>query len=203
MVATQDQKQLYLEDHLPYELGMLRYTHEKLANVRDQLDWNAYFESFCVHARNLYLFLAGGDPNNMKAAYFIPGFKKTPRTNNLFPRLLGQVFHLSPRRESEAAKKVALEDASAMRDWIEDGIRDFENELDADSRALWKHAQATYWTTSALFIGVKGLRPSATNHIDISTSGFSAEAGVGQAGPTGPSGPTTTSQGTVLSSSRK
>jgi len=57
-----DEKQkAYLQEHLPYELKMLRYTYGQLLQKQHCLSWNAHFESFAVHARNLVNFLTNGD----------------------------------------------------------------------------------------------------------------------------------------------
>jgi hypothetical protein len=48
----------HLEEHVPYELLMLRFTLGKLRTEKHPLAWNAMLESFAVHARNLYSFLA-------------------------------------------------------------------------------------------------------------------------------------------------
>jgi hypothetical protein len=47
------QKRDYLEEHLPYMMKMLRYTHGQMLQKQHYLCWNAHFESFAVHARNL------------------------------------------------------------------------------------------------------------------------------------------------------
>jgi hypothetical protein len=47
----------HLEEHIPYELLMLRFTLGKLRTEKHPLAWNGMLESFAVHARNLYCFL--------------------------------------------------------------------------------------------------------------------------------------------------
>jgi hypothetical protein len=46
----------HLRESLPYELRMLRHTHRQLSHEQNQLDWNAFLESFAIHARNLMEF---------------------------------------------------------------------------------------------------------------------------------------------------
>jgi len=57
MAKTDVAKMEYMEEHIPYELLMLRHTYQQMKSSNNQLDWNAFFESFCLHARNLYKFL--------------------------------------------------------------------------------------------------------------------------------------------------
>lgn len=47
----------YLEEHLPYELSMLFHTYDRLWSTSNEADWNAFLEAFCVHARNLKMFV--------------------------------------------------------------------------------------------------------------------------------------------------
>jgi hypothetical protein len=43
------------------------------------LSWNAHFESFAVHARNLVNFLTNRDTGNFKAAAFVAGGYKATK----------------------------------------------------------------------------------------------------------------------------
>jgi hypothetical protein len=50
----------FKNEHVSYEISMLQHCFRRLAAPRytgDQADWNAFHESFCVHARNLLNFL--------------------------------------------------------------------------------------------------------------------------------------------------
>lgn len=46
----------YLEEHLPYELVMLQHTFQRLQEATGN-DRNAFIESFCIHAKNLKMFV--------------------------------------------------------------------------------------------------------------------------------------------------
>lgn len=46
----------YLADHVAYECEMLRHTYTRLHDTAPGLDWNVIYESFGIHARNLYDF---------------------------------------------------------------------------------------------------------------------------------------------------
>jgi len=62
-MASEPEKLAYLEEHVSYEVVMLNYTFMRLLTLRpstpeEQLDCNAFLESFGVHARNLVDFLS-------------------------------------------------------------------------------------------------------------------------------------------------
>ena len=62
-MADEQEKIAYLEERISYELVMLNYTFMRLltsppSSPEEQLDFNAYLESFAVHARNLVAFLS-------------------------------------------------------------------------------------------------------------------------------------------------
>jgi hypothetical protein len=74
-MSSNEEKKEYLSEHLFYELLMLRYTAMQLKEVREQLAWNSFFESFGVHARNLYDFARNErDSRNFKASDFVDKF---------------------------------------------------------------------------------------------------------------------------------
>src|SRR5271169_3273197 len=108
-MATQDQKIEHLTEHLPYELLMLRHTRERMSSPRYPLDWNAHYESFAVHARNLFDFLMNDATQaNFKASHFST-FKASK--NAEVQRLIrqdfhSQILHLGKNRESDEDRKV-------------------------------------------------------------------------------------------------
>ena len=52
----------YLNEHVLYELLMLRYSKKRLEScTTDRLLWNAMFAAFNVSARNIYEFLSPSD----------------------------------------------------------------------------------------------------------------------------------------------
>ena len=70
----------YLQEHLKYERKMIGYTYQELFSKNHEtllskgLRWCAMFESFGVHARNLYeFFMHRGD---FGAHHYISGHKK-------------------------------------------------------------------------------------------------------------------------------
>jgi hypothetical protein len=74
-MSIDDQQRDYLDEHLPYTLKMLRYTHGQMLQQQHYLSWNAHFESFAVHARNLVNFLTSNDKSNFEAKDFVKRYK--------------------------------------------------------------------------------------------------------------------------------
>ena len=139
------QKLAWVEEHLAYELLMLRYVHPKLAGPQTQMDWNALLVAFAVYARNLYYFLTNGDTQNLKACDFVPSFKaeKTDETKAVFQRLRDQVFHLGKSRPvGKSAKKAGLDDADAAFNWIEKHFAAFIDKLNEPYRSRWSWRRA-------------------------------------------------------------
>jgi hypothetical protein len=120
-----------LEDYLNRNLGsdllMLRYTLSKIKTLQHQMDWNAYFESFAVHARNLYYFLTNEDGPNRRARDFTSQFKasKTSETIRVFDKVHGQILHLGRNRPDDPSKKANLDSAQRLSDWIENNFKAF------------------------------------------------------------------------------
>ena len=140
-MMTEDEMISYLKDHLPYELLMLRYAFQKISSKQEQaqLDWNAYYECFVLHARNLYLFLTNGDAANAKAARFIKGgfeSDKTEDTISVFQKLGTQVFHLGIKRPSEQETKVTLDDAEKVNRWVEENFKSFLDKVHDHDRSV-------------------------------------------------------------------
>src|SRR5690348_6320725 len=105
-MADGQQKRDYLDEHIPYMLKMLRYTDGQMLQEQHYLSWNAHFESFAVHARNLVNFLANKDTGNFKAHEFVPDFKaRTSDIGGLMSKLDQQVFHLAKARPRDVVGK--------------------------------------------------------------------------------------------------
>lgn len=140
-----DQLAAWLQEHLSYELLMLRLTYSKLSQVADQADWNAFYESFAVHARNLYYFLTNEE--ELQARHFVTDYKavKTNETKGPLQRLALQVFHLSkdrPPTSSRRGAKIDAEDRQAVYSWIEDQMTDFVRQLPKSYAEAWAKSDA-------------------------------------------------------------
>jgi hypothetical protein len=132
-MSTNAERAAYLQEHLCYELLMMRHTFEELTTPKNSyLDWNAYFESFAVHARNLYDFLTNdGGCNNFKARDFDPQFKAS-KLDNVFSLFNSGVFHLGKSRPTEEDDKINVCRAAKVRDWIEQNFSAFKSNLNSD-----------------------------------------------------------------------
>jgi hypothetical protein len=136
-----EQKIKWLDEHLPYELMMVRYTIKRLKEYVFWLDWNAYHSAFAVAAANMAGFLTNNDTGNLKAADFAPGFKA--RKGELaakFAKMEPQIFHLGKGRPSEAGK-FKINDATEAANWIESEMGIFLSQL-GDWEKYWNAARA-------------------------------------------------------------
>ena len=118
---------------------MLYHTLHALDTISLELDWNAFFESFAVHARNLYRFLTNDDKPNYHANDFAVGFKatKTDTTKSTFEKLNQQVLHFGKWRPADNSKKANVADAEFVARWIEQNLRAFQAALDPNYQAAW------------------------------------------------------------------
>ena len=146
-MPSQEKSIEHLEDHLPYELLMLRHTYERMNTPRYPLDWNAHYESFAVHARNLFDFLTNrATANNFKASHFSTAFKVTK--NDEVQRIINQdlhsqVLHLGKNRESDEDKKVGHQKREKVFTWIETNMAAFIDSLkDTKFNAHWDSDEA-------------------------------------------------------------
>ena len=141
-MSTEQQKYAFLEDHGPYELGMLRYA---LAGCQttfdDQLKWNVHFESFVVHARNLYSFLANEDRGNFQARDFVATSKfeakKTSAAIATFQKLRAQVLHMGKNRPLVGPLRAQLSECEVVSKWIEENFRRFVAALEEPYSSKW------------------------------------------------------------------
>jgi hypothetical protein len=153
----------YLEEHLPYELKMLRYTYGQMLQEQHYLSWNAHFESFAVHARNLVKFLTNSDTGNLKAGDFVQDYRaRIGDEKGAMTRLLNQVFHLAKKRPKEVVDKFDTKDAKEVSDWIEKNFRDFLSKLECEQRDLFDKAKSDPNNDNALYITVGPTGPGGT-----------------------------------------
>jgi hypothetical protein len=129
-MVTDNDRLEYCREHLPYEMVMLRFTHENLKRDIDQLTGNAFIESFCVHTRNLLDFFhnhkyADNSQLRLTAIHFVDAesmFKKKRKfggdTGKLYKKTHEQVFHMG-RRPSKGNEKLGPEDRQKLRELIE------------------------------------------------------------------------------------
>jgi len=93
------------EDHLPYEIDMLRVAAARLSKVKRRgVDANICIEVFCVHARNLIEFLDERkkvQPGDFKASQFAPGYTCKVDLEDKRVRINKRIAHLTTERVSD------------------------------------------------------------------------------------------------------
>ncbi len=165
-MATVEQKEL-LDEHLPYEVLMMRYAFETLRNPQPQLAWNAHLESFAVHVRNLVHFLRNKESNlNFKARDFIEDYQasEVKEIEGALSKLESQIRHLGKNRKTEPKDKVNPGRIDKLFKWTENGVERFLQQLPAELRDLYNEAKSRP-------TGGEITTPSASNHaISITTS---------------------------------
>jgi hypothetical protein len=176
-MSSEAERKTYLNEHLGYEMFMLRYTAQTLPQRHQQLEWNICVESFAVHARVLYEFLTNDTiSQNFRARDYVRDFK-APKTNDtigIFDRVHRQVLHLAKNRSSEAAGKIILADVEKAKQWIEDHFKIFIGSLEEPYRSCWdEHAATPPQNGLSLMFTASG-EPSSTSSITSSISSTSS-----------------------------
>jgi hypothetical protein len=166
----------YLEEHLPYELGMLDHSFSRLHTITYEPDFNSFLESFCQHARNLKAFVTGdkGKGNNsVIASDFVQGFvRKMPSSlTGAFQRINEQTNHLAKKRPINPAKKFTVTDAKAIVAWLRPVMHEFVASLEAEDAKVWNAAARR---TKIQTVAVNAQSPQATNAIQQLTHTTSA-----------------------------
>ncbi len=144
-MSSKQRRTAHLQEHLPYELFMMRYTYLQMSEGQPLLRWNAFFAAFGVYARNLCQFLTDRkDSNNFKASDFAATFiaRDADSIHGALLRLNKQVFHPAKDRVTDPKNKVSLTDALKVLDWIEKNIALFVAALDERYRAYWNPDKA-------------------------------------------------------------
>jgi hypothetical protein len=135
----------FLAEHLPYELAMLHHCFGRF-DVPGA-DWNAFMESFCIHARNLKQFVTNdkGKGNNCVVASDFADFHEPvpPNLTGAFQRLNSQMAHLAKTRTTAAAAKFTRDDAENVRAWLNAALEKFVAGLDASDHGQWAAAFST------------------------------------------------------------
>ena len=130
----------FLEEHLFYELLMLRYSHQKISNEMGQLDWNAFMESFILHARSLVDFLSNkGNSNTFQAKDFTTGYKHKGKSKiGVYQDIDRQFTHLGLLRSNDPATKIGKDRAAILYNWIEEALPIFTGCLEPKFAQHWK-----------------------------------------------------------------
>jgi hypothetical protein len=163
-VVIDQQRQDYLDEHLPYELKMLRYTYGQMLQRQHYLSWNAHFESFATHAANLVRFLTNTDTGNFKASDFVKGGYRARigDAHGAMEKLKRQVFHLAKNRPKTVIDKFSTEPhAKEVFEWIETNFADFLSKL-GQLRKFFNDKKADPSQDEGLFIMVGPTGPGAS-----------------------------------------
>ena len=122
-----EEKLAFLRDHLAYEREMLGHAFSQLHALPAGLAWNANYESFAVHARNLYDFLRNdGKQKNFKAFQFVPDWAP-PKFLDQFNGLDPFVFHMGMERGE--ATKLDLATLGVLGTWLDQHWKAWVNRL--------------------------------------------------------------------------
>ncbi len=134
-----------LSVHLPYELWMLRATHEKLGlSPTDQVLCNALIESFCLHARLLLEFFEnrqGKHAKNYTAGSFnaahLASLTKAERD-----KLNTQIAHITGQRTVDPSEKIGPALRIKLLTALEQEAIEFEKKLAANFKPMFKGQNA-------------------------------------------------------------
>jgi hypothetical protein len=140
-MATEAEKIAFLE-RVGYNWAMLNYTFMRVVTAQsstpeEQLDGNAFLESFTVHARNLVYFLSTksnkGDHN---AIDYVTNFEAPDRTvlERPLSRLEKQILNVSTLGTADLQERFSIEDARELYRWIVPAILNFEGKLAPEYR---------------------------------------------------------------------
>lgn len=112
-------KRAYLEEHLVYERTMLAYTFERLHDAPPGPSWNMVYESFGIHARNLYQFLrnAEGARSDFRAHDYVQNLPTPAAFGNFNTDINAFVFHLSTGRVKRP--KLKLQELQKLGGWLD------------------------------------------------------------------------------------
>jgi hypothetical protein len=183
-MASYNQMKDCLQEHLPYELRMLKFAGARLQDTRGDR-FNAFFECFVVHARSLYEFVTNtGDSRSFMAKDF--GVKrKIPQArrdlvHGTIKTLNQHVFHIGKRRPREIEKKVSSGQLKEVQSWIEEEMQAFVAALSMDLGALWNHQvselSANVPDATPHGATLPASPPTATNNPQSTTSGATGTA---------------------------
>jgi hypothetical protein len=135
-------KKLWLGEHLPYQVMMMRHTYARMFD-RDLCahDWNAMYMAFAVASRNLVEFFTNKDRSNTNFGakdFVAAGFGASAKSiETPMKQVRAQIFHLDKARPSVEADKFQLESAQSVVKWLDETVWDFRQKLSPDDKKLW------------------------------------------------------------------
>jgi len=134
-----------MADHVPYEISMMRATHEMMITGKLPLGlfFNAFIECFAIHARLLSNFLNNRDDVKVKdftTAGYTP-FASGKIPTRLHDKLNQQIAHLTEKRFDDPQDKLNLGDVIELRKRIDAEIAEFLQHMTPHYRDLWDTAE--------------------------------------------------------------
>lgn len=157
--------------HARYEYDMARGCIAELQREQLQFQWNVLLAAFAVYWRNCQKFLNGGDDQeSIKAKNYIKHFKASSAQHleDEINDLHHHVLHLSGKRTSDDEKKLALDDALKLMEWLEVNMTEFASQLRESYKSLWKPpgpVGPSRGNAQTMGPTVPAAPPEATNHV--------------------------------------
>jgi hypothetical protein len=130
----------YLNEHLSYELLMLRYAVQSMEREPHPLALNLCYDAAGMYARALYHFLTNDKDNrNVTARDFggVEAKKEPSEIVGIFQRVDPQAMHLGKTRTKDPSKKFNLSRAKTAAAWIEKNFDAFLESLPTTIRDTW------------------------------------------------------------------
>jgi hypothetical protein len=140
-MSSEQEKITYLREIVSFDTVMLNYTFMRLLTLRpstseEQLDHNAYLDSFALHARNLVRFLCENSTGgNRNASDYIPDFHAPDYECLQRPLLRLEQQILDAPRTTDLRERFDVGDARALYAWIVPAILRFQEQLNPPYRA--------------------------------------------------------------------
>ncbi|SDH76971.1 hypothetical protein SAMN05216338_101328 [Bradyrhizobium sp. Rc2d] len=145
--VTAAQKKDFWEEHLPYEIEMMRAIHHvALQGSPTQAMHNAMIESLMVHCRNLIEFFKYNPPCDFSPTFFTEGTFRVNRNfinKSLYDKINQQISHLTSARTSVSKDKLGPYEWGQIIDAIEKELVRMEAALTPAWRADWKFTKPT------------------------------------------------------------
>jgi hypothetical protein len=148
---TAIQKRDFWEEHLPYEIEMMRATYQlAMQGSATQAMHNAMVESLLVHCRNIIEFLKYNPPCDFSPTFFTESTFRINRNfinKSLYDKINQQISHLTVERTRVTGDKLGPHEWKQIRDAIERELARMEAALTPTARADWKFTKSTTVTT--------------------------------------------------------
>jgi hypothetical protein len=130
---TEQEKIEYLNEHLQYEVKMLRWSYYHVQGEPPSPWRNAFIEVFAVHARGPYDFCVSNDARDVLARDYVSDFEPPRPKDEIrdeIELLNKQIFHTSKARTAAPGRKFNMvTDGRKVLGWVEDALAEFVKEL--------------------------------------------------------------------------